>query len=236
MAVMLKWFERLPLQSLRPYLSIHFLTGVGVSVLCFFIFYRLADNVVEQERIVHFDLDLANSLHAMATPTMTSLYMFITLFGQHIIWGIVIVVALIFGLRRDWWRLGIWLIAFLCGQLLNSLLKLLFIRDRPFFEQPLLIAQDYSFPSGHAMMSTIIYGMIAYYLVLRTQNGLLRILIVFASVLLVVLIGISRMYLGVHYFSDVIAGFAAGGIWLTTCISADTIIRHRRDTKAEQSV
>jgi membrane-associated phospholipid phosphatase len=231
-----KWMEKLPLQSLRPYLSLHFLAGVGISVLCFFIFYRLADNVVEQERFAHFDVLLANSLHTMATPTMTSFYLFITLFGQQVIWGIVIVVALIFAFRRDWWRLGVWLVAFLGGQLLNSLLKLLFIRDRPFFEQPLLIAQDYSFPSGHAMMSTIIYGMIAYYLVLRTKNHLLRIVIVFASVLLVVLIGISRMYLGVHYFSDVVAGFSAGGIWLTTCISADTIIRHRRDTRVKETV
>jgi membrane-associated phospholipid phosphatase len=230
---MLKWLEKLPLQFLRPYLSLHFLTGVAVSLLCFFIFYQLADNIVEQESIVHFDLALANSLHSMTTPTMTLFYMTLTLFGQQVIWGIVAVVALIFMLRRDGWRLAIWLTAFIGGQLLNSMLKLLFIRERPFFEQPLLIAQDYSFPSGHAMMSTIIYGMIAYYLVLKIQHPLLRILMVFAAVLLVAIIGISRMYLGVHYFSDVIAGFSAGGIWLTTCISADTLIRHRRDTRAK---
>ena len=106
------------------------------------------------------------------------------------------------------------------GYLLNVLIKTLFARPRPTFADPIAVLQSYSFPSGHAMLSLITFGMLAYFLRKRLKTRHVRMIAVFGVMLLVVLIGISRMALGVHYLSDVIAGYAAGGVWLISCIIA----------------
>ena len=111
---------------------------------------------------------------------------------------------------------------------LNHLLKGLFARPRPFFEHPLLVETSYSFPSGHAMESFVLYGMLAYFAVLALESWRARTAVVFGAALLVLLIGFSRMYLGVHYFSDVVAGYAAGGVWLSTLITGAETIRRSK--------
>src|SRR5690606_37445814 len=90
--------------------------------------------------------------------------------------------------------------------------------------------ESFSFPSAHAMTSLITYGLLAYFLWHTVHNRIIRILIVFAATMLVILIGISRMTLGVHYLSDVLGGFMAGGIWLGVCIAALSIL-HRGEVR-----
>ena len=109
---------------------------------------------------------------------------------------------------------------------MNYSLNFLFSRPRPTFDDPIITALHYSFPSGHAMQSFISYGLLAYYLVVRTPARPRKLLIITATTLLIALIGLSRMYLGVHYLSDVIAGYAAGAFWLSTCITALYYIRY----------
>ena len=89
----------------------------------------------------------------------------------------------------------------------------------------MLVETSYSFPSGHAMESFVAYGMLAYLAVLALKTWEARVAAVCGAALLVVLIGFSRMYLGVHYFSDVIAGYAAGGVWLSALITGAETIR-----------
>lgn len=81
------------------------------------------------------------------------------------------------------------------------------------------------------MVSLILYGMMAYFAVLALKSWQGRTTVVFGVALLIILIGFSRMYLGVHYFSDVIAGFAAGGVWLSACITGLETLRHRTKHK-----
>jgi membrane-associated phospholipid phosphatase len=96
----------------------------------------------------------------------------------------------------------------------------------------LLIETSYSFPSGHAMESLVAYAMLAYFAVLALRTWEARVGVVCGAALLVVLIGFSRMYLGVHYLSDVLAGYAAGTVWLSALITgAETIRRGRMETK-----
>ncbi|MCK9906483.1 phosphatase PAP2 family protein, partial [Frankia sp. Cpl3] len=91
----------------------------------------------------------------------------------------------------------------------------------------LVEAGSYSFPSGHAMVSAAFYGMLGYLIWLNLRQRTKPAWYVVAlTVLLIVAIGISRVYLGVHFPSDVIAGFAAGSIWLTACIFGLHAIRH----------
>ncbi len=85
------------------------------------------------------------------------------------------------------------------------------------------------------MLSLIAYGMLTYFGVLALQTWRARTAVVFAAVMLVVLIGISRMYIGVHYFSDVVAGFAAGGVWLSALITGMETIRRRKSYQHAKS-
>jgi undecaprenyl-diphosphatase len=101
----------------------------------------------------------------------------------------------------------------------------MFHRTRPTWDVPLLTARGWSFPSGHAMGSLVAYGMLAYLLVRDPKGRPPRMAIVAGAVTLVLLIGLSRMYLGVHYFSDVVGGYAAGMVWLAACITGLEVAR-----------
>jgi membrane-associated phospholipid phosphatase len=93
----------------------------------------------------------------------------------------------------------------------------------------MVVETSYSFPSGQAMESLVVYGMLAYFTVLTLRSQRARAVSVGGAALIVVLIGLSRVYLGAHYVSDVVGGFAAGGAWLGTVVTAWEAIR-RRDT------
>ncbi|BCJ91291.1 phosphatase PAP2 family protein [Terrihabitans soli] len=103
------------------------------------------------------------------------------------------------------------------GTLLNNLLKFFFERARPDLVAHAVETQTSSFPSGHAMMSAVAYLTLGA-LLARTQKRLAaRLYIVAASVLVTVLVGVSRVYLGVHWPSDVLAGWCMGGAWALIC-------------------
>jgi undecaprenyl-diphosphatase len=146
-----------------------------------------------------------------------------------------VVVAAILARRRQWLYLWTWAAAVGGSALLNRLIKDLFARPRPFFEHPLLLETSYSFPSGHAMESFAVYGMLAYFAVLTLRSWRARTAVVIGVALLVILIGFSRMYLGVHYFSDVVAGYAAGGVWLSALITGAETIR-RSKSRSNQAL
>jgi undecaprenyl-diphosphatase len=98
------------------------------------------------------------------------------------------------------------------GIALNFLLKSMFQRPRPTF-LPLVQENFYSFPSGHAMNSFIFYTSLSFFIFRRIRNKYLRIGLIFLSMMFILLIGISRVYLGAHYASDVVAGYVTGFLW-----------------------
>jgi membrane-associated phospholipid phosphatase len=229
MTALLRKFRRSP--RLRRHFSLRLLLrlllGFGLSSFCLWVFAQIADSVAEQETLTLIDSALADALYTMATPRTTAIYQVISLFGSQIVFLLTLLVAMYYFWRRLWLYLWVWLIALTGGEILNLLLKEFFARARPVFETPLVVELNYSFPSGHAMMSMIAYGMLAYFTVLTVKNLRLRILIGFAATLVVLLIGISRLYLGVHFLSDVVAGFAAGGVWLATCVGLMNFVQSR---------
>jgi undecaprenyl-diphosphatase len=117
-------------------------------------------------------------------------------------------------------RVAIWFtVAVVGSEILDEILKLVFHRARPvpfFGTDP----ASYSFPSGHAMSSLCFYGVLAGLISAQIHSLRARILIWIASVVLIAGIGLSRIYLGVHYPTDVIAGYLAGGIWVNTLLIA----------------
>ena len=125
-----------------------------------------------------------------------------------------------------------WLAAIIGGGALDWALKTIFHRPRPLFADPIAHGYGFSFPSGHSMGSLIGFGMLAYVLT-RSQRGRdARYVIYACAALLVASIGLSRLYLGVHFPSDVLAGFAAGIMWLAACLSGVEIARRRHPVPA----
>ena len=223
------------LRRLTPgqYLGLHLTVGLLAAAGGLWLFGGLAEDLLTGDPIVRFDRALDDYLHAHATPHLTTFFLIVTALGSiEVIVLLGVIVAAFLAWRRRWLFLGSWLAAVAGSAVLNHLLKGLFERPRPHFEHPLLIETSYSFPSGHAMESFVVYGVLAHFAVLALRSWEPRVGVVFAATLLVVLIGFSRMYLGVHYFSDVIAGYAAGGVWLSALITGvETIRRSKTEAK-----
>jgi undecaprenyl-diphosphatase len=99
-------------------------------------------------------------------------------------------------------------------------MKLGFRRERPFFPDPLATESTFSFPSGHSLVSLAVYGSVALLLARRVRSPGRRALLFAGTALLVLAIGFSRLYLGVHFLSDVLAGYAAGAAWLALLYAA----------------
>ena len=223
----LQWLRR----RLTPgqYLGLHLTLGLALAAGCLWLFGGLAEDVVTGDPLVRYDKAIDVYLHSAATPPLTTFFLVVTAFSSiEAVALIGVLVAAFFAWRRRWLHLATWIAAVAGGAVLNHLLKGLFARPRPFFEHPLLIETSYSFPSGHAMESLVVYGMLAYFAVLALESWRGRTAVVFGAALLVLLIGFSRMYLGVHYFSDVVAGYAAGGVWLSALLTGAETVRRSK--------
>jgi undecaprenyl-diphosphatase len=231
LGAIIAWVRQLPITR---YITIYLVFGFVLSAFCLWAFSEIAEEITESDVLVlAIDTQLASTLHAQATPTSTSLYLFISWFGSQGVWLFGILIGLYFFVRRYWLKLTFWIITLVGGSLLNGLLKNFFGRARPSFVDPYVIEQNFSFPSAHSMMSLILYGLIAYLLWREIRDRPTRYIIVFNAVLFIVLIGISRMALGVHYLSDVLGGFSAGGLWLGACITALNFIQRRGELRRE---
>ena len=208
------------------YLGLHLTLGLLAAVGCLWIFGRLAEDVVSNDPQVSVDQTVATVIHGLMTPALTTFFLVVTALGSMEAIALVSLVGTVaFGAWRRWLLFGTWVIAAVGSVVLILLLKALFARPRPYFEQPLLLETYYSFPSGHAMEAVVLYGTLAYFAVLALRTWWARAAVVFGTSLSILLIGFSRIYLGVHYLSDVVAGFAAGGVWLSTCIMAMEFVR-----------
>jgi membrane-associated phospholipid phosphatase len=167
------------------------------------------------ETIIGVDGWVAAALHAHASPPVTTFFSLVTELG-----GTIVLVAVAVLTAASLARLGrrhdaaLVLVALVGAEILTWSLKALFQRERPTFDDPLATASSFSYPSGHALVSVVVYGALAY-LLLAGRSGPRGGAVVAAFAALVVLaVGFSRLYLGVHYLSDVLAGYAVGFAWL----------------------
>jgi undecaprenyl-diphosphatase len=116
-------------------------------------------------------------------------------------------------------------VAFFGAEVVNGVLKLAFHRPRP--ELAFLHLETYSFPSGHSTAVTAAFGALAFLLWPAMRSPRRRVALVAAAVCLIALVGFSRLYLGVHYLSDVLGGFALGATWLSLCLFAHAFLGDR---------
>ena len=180
--------------------------------------------------MARFDRRLVDALHAHASgaPSLTDAVRVVGAPGSLAALALVsALVAMALLAQRRWSALTVWLVAVIGGAALNLLLKDLFARPRPHFEHPLVVEASYGFPSGQAMGSLVVYGMLAHFAILTWTGRGKRGVSVGGAAVLVILIGFARVYLGAHYLSDVVGGFVAGGAWLSAVIAGWETIGRR---------
>ncbi|MCH6264261.1 MULTISPECIES: phosphatase PAP2 family protein [Neobacillus] len=181
--------------------------------------FALMATLIEAHKIVQFDSTLISSVQGLESPALTAIMKFFTFIGSTKIVVILSLLIIFFLYKVLHHRLELILfIAVIAGTpIINSILKSIFHRARPEFHRLIEIG-GYSFPSGHAMNAFSVYGILAFLLWrhIATRTG--RILLIIFSTIMILMIGISRIYLGVHYPSDIIGGYFASGFWMTTAI------------------
>ncbi len=118
------------------------------------------------------------------------------------------------------------------GVIIQSV-KLLIKRPRPSFFAPLLHESGFSFPSGHSLIAMVVYGLLGYFLMHLFQNHWARLAVRVLTVLVVAAIGVSRVYVGVHYPTDVLAGWIAGVPWLIACLALHEVLARRWPSSGE---
>jgi undecaprenyl-diphosphatase len=196
------------------YLGLHLTVGVATLLMAALVFGHIAEDVFTADKMVTLDLQVSAWFYAHSTPALTAFFLFFTdLHGTVGVLALTFLFTLFLARKKAWgWVLRVAL-AVPLGMLLNVLLKNIFQRVRPSFEHPLLTLTTYSFPSGHTAAATLLYAVVGAYLVC-TCNGWRRVVVVCLAVGMVALVGLSRIYLGAHYLSDVAAAIASSTGWL----------------------
>jgi undecaprenyl-diphosphatase len=188
--------------------------GFPAAAGALLVFAWLANGALRGEAAA-FDAAVRNAVHAWATPGLTFAMLCATQLGSApfligagalAVWRLAVA-----GRRRAAVLLAV---AALGGEALDQILKLCFHRPRPEAFFGLTVPPTYSFPSGHALTATCFYGVLAALLAARTRPLAGKAGLWALAAALAALIGLSRVYLGVHYPSDVLAGYSAAVVWL----------------------
>jgi len=217
--------------------GLHLTVGVLVLLLAMAGFARIAGAVVAGAPITQLDVDLANWLHTHAHGNGALRNFLMAVTQVHSTLGVLALTAL-----AGWWlvRRGArhWMLTLLAtvpgGMILNVLMKHTFERARPHFDEPILTLTTYSFPSGHTVAATLLYGLLACYLTRHARGWGARAGWVLLACAMVLLVAGSRLYLGAHYLSDVLAAMAEGCAWLSICVTGVATLRRRQAGRARR--
>jgi undecaprenyl-diphosphatase len=212
------------------YLGLHLTIGFLVSLVALWLFAAVTEDVLHNDPLTKLDLTFLAWIRAHTTPFGDKIFTIVSLIGSPLAMTVVAAVgALLIIVRRKWFLLFAWAVAFMGAGVLSFFLKLLIQRPRPIGASAFLHGETFSFPSGHALGSLVGYGMFAYVIGSTwIETARARLVLVVATAVLVIAIGVSRLYLGVHYFSDVVGGYAVGVLWLSVCISGLQVAERRR--------
>jgi membrane-associated phospholipid phosphatase len=218
------------LKKIAPaeYLVLHLLTGFAVVFIALTIFFESTEALDVDEELARFDYALAAGLRVSLAPETYTFFAYVTHLGDVLVLAAIsLAIAALLAWRRRWLQLTGWLTAIIGNALLTRALKALFQRLRPLHDHGFAVAEGWSFPSGHASSAMVVYGMLAY-LSIRTVNSAAYLPLALAASAVILIVGGSRIFLQVHFFSDVIAGFCLGAAWLAVCIAGTEIaLRHR---------
>lgn len=197
--------------------------GLIVIIVFTLLFLGITKNALYESNIVQLDTDISHFMYSLRTPLFTKVMIVTSLFGADLLLAFSAVIGIFLFWEKHKKESLLFFFILFSGLICNLLLKEIFRRPRPTMD-PLLTLTSYSFPSGHAMNSFVFYATIAYFIYHFTRKTTTGVLALFICAGIIFLIGLSRVYLGVHYPSDVAAGYAAGMVWFVLVLLVDRII------------
>lgn len=201
------------------------LVTLGVATVLFVL---LAIDVARGGRLTLLDARTSIWLHIHNSPYLTPFLLWVSKLHSNLSITIVtaVIAAYLWARRLRYWVLTL-VISVFGGMVLNIILKSLFARARPHFDNPIVVLRTFSFPSGHTLLATVFYGTLCVLIFSRLRNRALRAIVVLLAMSMVALVGFSRMYLGVHYLTDVLGATLEGIAWVALVLLAVQIIRQR---------
>lgn len=198
--------------------------GIIFLVFALFSFNEIVENLMDKEKLFYLDFEVERFVEKLISPQMTKFMVDVTnLDGVYLIVIVSIAMVLFFLYKRYWWDLFTFFLAVSGGETILIILKLLFHRPRP--TSQLITVHGYSFPSGHAFAAMIIYGFLTYITWRLLNSKTLRFIIFSLSILSIILVGVSRVYLNAHWLTDVLGGYVSGFTWLVFSIIMVNTIR-----------
>jgi membrane-associated phospholipid phosphatase len=216
-----------PPAYLLGYLALGFALIIGAASL----FAEIAENLGDGRKLGDLDQLFSDTIRSTLAPDAFKVFALLTHFGDTLtLTSLCVLGALLLLWKRQRGLCLGWVLAFVGNAVLNRTLKSIFERTRPLHDNALAFADGWSFPSGHASGSVVAYGMLAYLLVrlLPARLARARLPVVALAAALAFTIGSSRVFLQVHFATDVLAGFASGTAWLAVCIGALELWRYRQ--------
>jgi undecaprenyl-diphosphatase len=214
--------------SPADYLGLNLTIGLGLSFVTLVIFGTIMNALLARDAVPQFDLALASALREGATPGADAVWRTISQLGRFpamIVPGVVLGALLV--RRRGWMPLVGWTAAIAGALVLDGVVKHVFAHAHA----AALVANvaEIGTPSGQALGALVGYGMLGYAIVLLVPSRRVASLVVAGTLALVLAICFGRLYLGTRYFSDIVSGLAAGGVWLSACITALEVARRRAE-------
>ena len=192
---------------MNPLTTLTLLSWIGLLA----VLYGILQIAVQHFNIEIWDLRLSSWLISHATVGVSRLFEIITNLGRYlVIRNIAILITIWLLINREWVRAAMLVFLVIAANLISRLLQRVVERDRPDFPQDFLRGVEYSFPSGHTMLATAFYLMVIYLTWVSFGGTMIGWTIIAIGLALIVLVGISRIYLGVHFTTDVLGGWIAG--------------------------
>ncbi|MDP3252661.1 MAG: phosphatase PAP2 family protein [Hydrogenophaga sp.] len=211
-------------------LGICLAVGAGMLMATASVFAEMMEVFEADEEIGLFDSRLTETLSRELSASTLRVFGALTHLGDPITLTLLVaVVAVLMLVRRQTTLAFGWVLACAGGALLNRGLKQIFERVRPVHDHGFAVAEGYSFPSGHTSGAVVVYGLLVY-LCMRLLPSRWHVPAVLLGTTLAFSTGWSRVFLQVHWASDVVAGFASGLAWVTVCVVAMEIARRSPNT------
>ncbi|MEC5212871.1 membrane-associated phospholipid phosphatase [Polaromonas sp. CG_9.5] len=214
----------------QAYLVVYLALGFGLIIGAAALFAEIAENLGDGRKLGQLDLLFSDTVQATLPSAAVQVFTLLTHLGDPVTLGVLGVAgALALLWKKRCWLCAGWALAIGGNAVLNPILKNIFQRARPLHEAGQAFAGGWSFPSGHASSSVVVYGMLAYVLVrlLPARYAAARLPVLVLAAALAFTVGCSRVLIRVHFPSDVLAGFASGTVWLAVCIAAIEAARYR---------
>lgn len=203
------------------------LIGLALAILCALLFGWLSQEILESDT-TQLDNHIRALIHGESETQFTRAMKIASDIGSPVVVGMLTLSAIVYfwiaNRRQD---AAIFAVTIVGAGVLSYVLKISFHRARPVPYFGIAVPNSFGFPSGHALVSLCFYGVLAYQVNSRIRNLAYRAGIWSVAVFMVVLIGFSRIYLGVHYPTDIAAGYAAGAVWVAAIVLAENSIRRR---------